>query len=256
MEPSVLYGNNNPIGTDLMLEIPRSRVDGYSAVNKFGSNVEVSSGTTEDVWDGGGAYSFPITADITHVSQVASQTAMRGQTVEVQGLDAEWNLVVQTVTLDASDSTTPVALATALIRVFRMKVLANVVIDQAISLKNIGGVTTYATMRAGKNQTLMAIYCVPAGYTAYMTNYYFDYVRDASRDPTGVEFALSAADRANGYEFQVKHQKGVPKQAPGHQHMFKPYYKFTEKTDIKISAQPSGADAHVHAGFDLILVRN
>ena len=142
-------------------------------------------------------------------------------------------------------------------RAFRMKVLADVVTDQDIELRNVGGGTTYAMIQAGNNQTLMAIYCVPAGSTAYMTKYYCDNVPTSTRTPDSVEFALWMADRANGYEFQIKHKRAIPQLGDGFIHPFDPYLKINEKTDIKISAAVSGSvgeDGNPHAGFDLILI--
>ena len=68
-------------GVDLMLSIPRGHEPGMSCINKFGENPLVTKNTTEDVWDGGGTYSFPATADITHISGAVDQVAMRGETI-------------------------------------------------------------------------------------------------------------------------------------------------------------------------------
>lgn len=244
------------LSSDFYFDIASGDHPNKSSVNKFGSNEAVAAGTEESIWDGGGTYSFPTTADITHLRQAIDQAAMRGGVVEIQGLDTNWALTVQNVTLNASNTTTPVALTTALKRVFRMKVLADVVTTEDIELRNVGGGTDYAIIVAGNNQTLMAIYTVPADTTAYMTSYYCDYVRDSVKDPDGLEFRLWVADRENGYEFQIKHKKGIPKQASGFQHEFEPPFKITEKSDIMITAEPSGANADVHAGFDLVLEDN
>ena len=199
-------------------------------------------------------YSFPATALITKMSQTLDQAAMRGGTIELQGLDANWALTVQTKTLDASDTTTAVTLDTPLIRIFRMKVLADVVGTSEIRAHNTAESVDYAIISIGNNQTLMAIYTVPAGKTAYMTAYYCDYVRSAARDPDSIEYRLWVADRGNGYEFQIKHKKGIPKQASGFRQGFAPYFKINEKNDILITAEPSGAASDVHAGFDLIVI--
>jgi len=243
--------------TDFMLEIAKGNVSGHSQVNKFGANPSVTQDTTEDVWDGGGTYSFPATALITKIAQATDQVGTDANaTIELQGLDANWAEVTQFADLDGSDTTTEVTLDTPLIRIFRMKVLENIVLAADVSAVATGGGTTYATILAGNNQTLMAIYTVPADTTAYMTSLFFSNIDATSKTPTSVDITMWAADRANSYEFQLKHADAMPEAGSGRQHFFKPYYVFTEKTDIKISASPKDQDGHVHAGFDLITVAN
>ena len=252
MDASLALANSHP------LLIARGLIDGTSQVNKFGDNPSITAGTTEDVWDVGGTYPFPTTADITHIVQATDQVGTDGgATIQVQGLDINWALVVQDADLDATDTTTEVELTTPLIRIFRMKVNANVVLAANVLAVASGGGTTYALIQAGKNQTLMAIYTVPAGKTAYMTQYYVDNVPTAAKQPDSVEFLLWMADRHNGYEFQLKHERAIPKLGDGIIQPFNPYLKITQKTDIKISAEVVGGvgdDGHPHAGFDLILI--
>lgn len=239
-----------------ILRISRGIVPGHSGINKFGASPAIASDTTEDVWDGQGTYPFPSTADITHIKQSADQVAMRGQVIEVEGLDTDWNLVLQAKALNASNTTTAVALDTALRRVFRMRVLADVVADQVTVALNAGEGTTYASMLVGNNQSLMAIHTIPAGKTGLLTGYYADVVRITGADPKGTDFRLWVADRANGWEFQLKHAQSASDASHKVEHKFVPYLVVTEKSDIKITARPRGAGAEAHAGFDLYLVDN
>lgn len=239
-----------------MLAIPMGLVSGVSSVNKFGENLVIDSNTSEEVWNGSVAYVYPATVLMTHVSQTADQVAMRGAIIEAQGLDANWDAVVQTKALDASLTTTAVAWDTPMIRCFRMRVLANVVAASPIRTHNVGETTDYAVISIGDNQTLMALYTVPNGKTAYMTRVYAGYAPTAVANPYSVDFRLWGADRDNGYEFQIKHAIAVPSGASPPSDEFRPYKKFTQKTDIKVTAMPNGKAAAVHAGFDLILVDN
>lgn len=225
---------------------------GMTSVNKFGQNTDIASGVEEEVWDGSAAYSFPATALMTSMSQTADQELLRGGTIEVQGLDANWDLVVQTKDLDATLTTNVVTLDTPLIRCFRMKVLENVVAASPIRVHNAGETVDYAIIGIGNNQTLMAIYTVPNGKTAYMTNYYAHVNPATNLDPTSMPVRLWARDNESGYAPQLKHVVGQT--SLGFQHYFTPYYRFTEKTDIFITAQPVGKAADVSAGFDLIVV--
>jgi len=193
---------------------------------------------------------------MTKLSQTTNQAALVGAVIEVQGLDVDWNLVTQTKALNASDTTTAVTLDTPLIRVFRMKVLANVVTDQPVRCHNTAESVDYAIIQAGNNQTLMAIYTVPAGKTAYVVSYYGDVVPTATKEPVGTDFTLWVADRANAYEFQLKHAKGSPQYAAGPSHSFSPYMKVNEKSDIMMKATCYAEEGQVHGGFDLILIDN
>lgn len=225
-----------------------------SHVNKFGRNSVIASGTTEDIWDGSALYSFPATALITSMSQTADQITLRGGTIEIQGLDANWDLVVQTKDLDAANTTTVVTLDTPLIRVFRMKVLENVVSTSPIRVHNAGETQDYAIISTGNNQTLMAIYTVPNGKTAYVTQWKATVNPATNLDPTSMPIRLWARDNDNGYERQLKDVQGL---VLGNIRVpYYPYYKFTQKTDLYIDATPVGKNANVSAGFDLILVDN
>lgn len=239
---------------DFYLDIASGKYSNIGWINKFGENKASALGVYEDLWDGGGTYSFPSTADITHLSQAVDQAAMRGQNIIVEGLDTDWHEVVQTKALDGSDTTTAVVLDTPLRRVYRMYVAANVVGDQNINLKNVGGGTTYATIQAGNNQTLMAIYTVPAGKSGYMVSYYGNMVVQTGVEPRSVEFDIWFADRQNSYEFRVQHHIGIPRDSGGLQHFFMPYYPIGQKTDVKMTTFPDNQPAHVNGGFDIILV--
>ena len=226
----------------------------YSSINKFGRNSAIAIGEEEVIWDGSTTgYPFPATALITSMSQTADQATLNGATIEVQGLNASWELVTQTKAL-GTPSTAVITLDTPLIRVFRAKVLADVVSLSPIRIHNAAESVDYAVISVGQNQTLMAVYTVPANKVAYMTNYYAAVNPGTNLDPTSMPVRLWASDRTGPYAAQVKHVQGIT--SGNFQHFFNPYLKFTEKTDIYITATPVGKAADVSAGFDLILVND
>ncbi len=242
---------------DFMIEVAKGNVPGTSEYNKFGRNIAVASGPAEEVWDGSAAYVFPSTALMTSISQTTDQVAMRGATIKVEGLDASWNFVTQDAVL-GNPTTTVVTLATALLRCFRMEVQANVVGDADIRVHNAGETQDYAIITAGNNQTLMAIYTVPNGVTAYAPCWYAT-ANPGGGAPTTLDMKLWARDNHNSYEAKLMHSMGISADvdAYGHfQHQFGPYKKFTQKTDIFITATADGASVDVSAGFDLILVND
>jgi hypothetical protein len=108
-----------------------------------------------------------------------------------------------------------------------------------------------AIITAGNNQTLMAIYTIPADMVGYMTNYWAHHNPTTGQTFTSNPIELWAADRANGWAPQLKHVVGIA--ADGmFVHPFHPFLKFTEKTDIFITSSPVSGAADISAGFDLI----
>ena len=241
---------------DLMLEIAAGRSTCRSAVHKFGANTDVTKETTEDVLDRGGTYIYPSKANMTHLSQDVDQAALRGQNVEIKGLDANWDEVVQIVVLNATNTTTAVALSTPLIRVNTMQVQAGAIGTSNIRLHNVGDTISYSQITPTNNRTLQTHYSVARNKTAYMTNVYGDVVESTGKEPKSTEFNLLIANRKNGWDFQLASARGVPKAGAAAQHSFAPYLTISEMSDIKITAHCSSEDGHVHAGFDLIVDEN
>jgi len=245
--------NLHPMSDDNVL-IPMGVYPGITQINKFGQNANIAQGVQEEIWDGSLAYTWPTTATITKINTTADIEAMRGETVEIQGLNADWELVIQNAVLDGTNSTTLVTIPTPLIRVFRMKFQSTVVGSSSITLVNDADNVLYGNIEPGNNQTLMAMYTVPLGKTAYVTQYY-SLVNAGVGNPTALPVKMWARDNVNGYAPQLKHVMSIDLDFTAQvDHVFRPYLKFTEKTDIFLTGQPVGAAANVTAGFDIILV--
>jgi hypothetical protein len=218
-----------------------------------GNAVTLTSTAGARVVLGGATFSGGVFEVITKLSQTTNQAAMVGATIEIMGLDVNWDKVTQTKALDGSDTTTAVTLDTPLIRVNRMRVFADVVADSPIRAHNTAESEDYAIISIGKNQTLMAIYTTARNEVGYITNYYYSYIRDSVKDPDSVAYGLWLADRGNGYAFQIKNEQGLPKLTTATPHPFRPYLEVGEKTDIKVTSLAEAAAANVQGGFDLIL---
>lgn len=236
---------------DPALAIAMGEVSGLTHVNKFGRNESVASAGTEEIWDGSVAYTWPSSASITHIKAAANSATTQGMAVEVQGLDTNWAAVTQTATLDGTNSTTEVALATALRRVFRMKVLDAAAADQNILCGPTGFATQQAIILAGNNQTLMAMFTTAANQNAYLTSWYATVNAVTNQDPSSMSLRLWARDNLNGYAPQLKHIEGLI--VGSEHHAYNPYVAFGPQTDIYVTANPLDKIADVSAGFDLIL---
>jgi hypothetical protein len=183
--------------------------------------------------------------------------------IEIQGLDANYNLVTQTKTLAGQAVQT---LSTPLIRVFRMKNIGAVdVVGRVYCYINgatvvTGRPSTATDLRAviddGNNQTLMAVYTIPAGFTGYMRDWYAATATDAPGIGTTVH-VIHLDAREQGSVFQLKHKTSIISNGTSaYQHKYEEPEIFLEKTDIEMQASSSDDTASVSAGFDIVLIAN
>jgi hypothetical protein len=157
------------------LQVARGMITGHKSLFKFGNNPDVN-GSLETVWSHSTLYVYPTTATTMTVSSTsANDTAadVGARTVLVAGLDQNYNEVSEVVTLNGQ---TPVTTTLTFIRVFRAYVVTAGASNTAAGTIYIGdGVVTagvpaivYAEIPLGENQTLMALWTVPANYTLYI----------------------------------------------------------------------------------------
>lgn len=150
------------------LAVTMGKIGGFSWIDKFGVNLDIATGP-EDIWEAGGIYTYDADGTAPIVSLISSDAADT-QPIEVQGLDIDGNLVTQTINLTG---TTRVALDTPLWRVFRMGNVGTVdIAGMVYCYVGTGGVPVLGDTRAiidnGHNQTLMALYTVPAGKVGFI----------------------------------------------------------------------------------------
>lgn len=238
----------------------------YSFIHKFGGtpDFDVSDGFVS-VWDGaddGGInqMKYVYSEGTANINTFSSNNAVDTQSIEVQGLDSNYDLQTETIVLNG---TSTVASVTNFQRVFRMKNVDTT--DNAGSIycfthdtAVVAGVpATSANVRAimqpGNNQTLMAIYTIPNGYTGYMRDWYAS-TAGAKRDS---QHTIQVRARPQGQVFQLKHESNISVNGTSYiQHEYTEPEKFSEKTDIEVRADTDTDIAGVSGGFDIVLVAN
>ena len=158
------------------LQVSRGQIQGHKTLFKFGNNADIN-GSLETIWSHGGIYAYPAAATAMKVSSSSTDDDAAGtgaRTVVVSGLDQNYNEASETVELDGQ---TEVLTTTTFIRVFRAYVATAGSGGTAAGTIYVGtgtvtaGVpaTVYAEIALGENQTTMALWTVPAGYTLYIT---------------------------------------------------------------------------------------
>ena len=228
---------------DVFLDIARGAISNSKIVHKFGANFDIDQADDpESVWTGGGLYpwaSLSSAQTIYCVSTSASDTT----TLTLEGLDANYDEISETVTLTGL---TAVTTTNQFLRVFRMTYDATNVGNIEARVTSATG-TVVAQIDAGYAQTLMAVYTVPAGYTGYLV------ALDATIDGTKT-CQMLMYHRLTGKPFRIAH---VAETDGRYRYDFFAPLTVPEKTDIDIRIdQVSGNDARVTANFDIVLIRD
>lgn len=249
------------------VQIPRGDISGWSSINKFGAAIDYDTGDLEvTMWDGSEdgtawenmVYDYSATADIDTMSSNAAGT----QNIEIQGLDTNGDLVVQTVALTGTGKAT---LGTSLKRIFRAKNVGTTDLAGHVFIYPDTAITNGIPDDASKNraiihpennQTEMAIFTVPTGKTAYMTEFYVS-TAAASRS---AEYEVRIKAKSATGVFQLKHRLIFSDDVlPTLEHTFNPYPSFSAGTDIEMTVKiltSAITAASSIGGFDLILVDN
>ncbi len=231
-------------------------------VHKFGDNSDVGTASFEDIWDAGGTYTWPTAAETVRVrsggntNDTAAGTG--AQKIIVQGLDTNFDPVEEEITLagsSASSSTTAT---------FRRVYRAYVTDSGAYGGNNTGDILIentstnqlLADIQAGKGQTEMSMYTVPAGHKAYLRRVTMEV--EASK-PAEVRF----------WQRQNADDVTTPFTAPRIVHdtlalegteniEFAVFPEFPEKTDLWMDAIASsgGGATQVDIAYDLVVVKS
>jgi len=252
-------GNTEPFG----LQVKQGDVGFHKHIHKFGYNAAVTT-TDSPVWGGAaGDYPYLSSSTILYISSDSTDDTSAGtgaRTATVYGLDSSWNEKEITVTLNGY---TGVQLGASWRRVYRVNVItagtggsnAGVLYvgDDSGTLNNNGvpATDTFARVEVGENATQMAIWTVPAGYTAYL-----EQCAVASGSSSGKFCIFSLAYRPFSEVFRVHHKKIIN---TGSLVRTLDYpLVFTEKTDIEMRAvaDSGGGTIQASASMSLVYVRN
>lgn len=179
-------------GTTDYINVSRTLVPGASRIQRTGYNPGVATGETT-IWNETTTLvAYPAVATTVTVSSSSANDTSAGtgaRTVMLQGLDANYLIISETITLNGQTA------VTSTLSYLRIGPL--VTLTAGSGGKNAGVVyagtgtvtagvpaTIYSSMGVGFNESHQAFYTVPAGYTAYILDI------SATSDTAGVEILL------------------------------------------------------------------
>jgi hypothetical protein len=183
--------------------VAQGKIKDHHSMNKFGYNGDVGA-TMETIWTGSTVYTYETTPSNVNVKSdsieddISKPPAGTGaHTVQIYGLNGRYEEVNEVITMNGQ---TDVASVNQYLRVFRVVVRsagnggANAGL---ITVKEATNTRTLARVEIGDNQTLMAVWTVPANHEAHMASFY---AATALAKSTTVDLVI----RPYGEVFQVK----------------------------------------------------
>lgn len=225
---------NFPFG----LAVQKGLVEDFTGVGMFGYNDAVGS-SFETIWTGGGTYSYPsssLSATVTSSNTVSDN----GGTVELVGLDADYNQQTVTATIGGSATTETWS------RIFsaRLKTATTGTANVGVITVSVDG-TSVAIIPATYGGSLASIYTIPANKRGYIMSASIGMSKQKE-----VESKLMIKQISNGNVWNTI----------GYQTTFgAPIYRLfeiplmvEEKTDIEIRAK-ADATTSISASFSIYL---
>ena len=234
-------------------------------IDKYGFYDGVDNNAVDDIWSPGGQLSWQTSAESLEILSASSDDSANGtgaQQVQVTGLDGNWGIQNETVTLDG---TSAVSLTKTFLRVYRMRVVRRGTYTASnlgnITLRVASGGATRAQIRydatfGGQGSTEMSHYSVPAGYNAYLTQFHIEVEASKPVDfyafvrinngkftsPIGGQYFTPVKFRAVSGD--VNDEIQIPQ-------------RFPEKSDFWARAKATGATTGiVEVRYQIALVRN
>ena len=240
------------------LAIARGFTKGHRALYKFGYNPDVN-GEEETIWAQGGDFPYPTSAVTMFVSSTSANDANGGtgaNSILIQGLDENYDEIEETVLLNGQ---TQVATQLAYLRVYRAFVTlagtggtsgGTIYIGSSGATGGVPNTTVYANLSFG-NQTQIAAYTVPAGYTLYVDDINFTAALSQANKTATCSF-VSRTFGSNVFRTRLinvlQSNQLIAK--------FEYPQPFTEKTDLECRVITNTTNNAIGASFQGVLIKN
>jgi uncharacterized membrane protein len=226
-------------------------IDKSGATETLGTSAQ----TMVTVWDEGGLYPWnTFTGSGAHifVASATNDAKMQGVAITIEGLDSNYNLISEVVTLDASDTTTVQETTQNFYRIVNAIVTGtntnSIPNDYDITFKyGSSGGTVVAKILATYGATQSCTYTIPAGYQAFILS-----VNGSSGQQDEITTMIWKRPFNSAWS-QVKTFKFI---SGSFDHNMRTPLVFNEKTDVEIRAYALVESSRIGTEFQLLLVPN
>ena len=234
---------------DFDMMVSGGYISDHTFNHKFGAVDGIGNNTTGTVWDIPNQL-YPWTAlDTPAVVNVErNNVGDNGITVTVEGLDGDYLEVSEDIVISGADQV-GTQLFKRVNRAFISGATTNAG-DIDIEAGAAGG-TTVARIQAGLGQTLMSVFTVPAGKTAYIHR--ITATAQDGKDATGWMYVREV----NGVTaFRIKHTWEFYGDAGQYHYDFAFPLPVSEKSDIDMRVTTRDKNGRYTIAFDVLLVGN
>jgi hypothetical protein len=238
------------------LQVARGQIQGHRSIVVFGFNPDVDTAQVT-VWPLPSLITFPaaplqMTVSSTNANDTSNGTGAR--TIVVEGLDANYNEVSETVTMNGQ---TAVTMTAFLIRINYAYVATAGSGNGAAGDIYIGtgtvtaGVpaTTYDIVKFDYNTTITGSWTVPAGYTAYVSQGLFSSGQSGGSNQVQGRLLTRGTDNIRRTAAVTTLNNGVA------DYVFEYPIVIQEKTTVEATAIGSSSNNAVSSMFILVLVK-
>ena len=241
------------------LQVARGQITFHESFQIFGYNPDVDQ-TEESVWANGGTVPHPTVASVLKISSTSNNddgnpVGTGARTVLITGLDGDYNVVSDTVTLNGQ---TEVNTTNSYLYVngFTVLTVGSGEANAGTIYAGTGTVTAgvpavvYDAIAAGYNNRTTAHYCVPSGYTAFITEGIFTAGQESGS--TGITGFL----KQHGPDGILRVGAVVAINNGSVQYDFKYPYRVPEKNCFGASAIGAANNNLVSAFFNVVQIKN
>jgi len=266
--PSIEINNEqHPLNSSIpfFLAVSEGKVPFHTLLEKYGKSATIAAGSSGDLWNGGGIYTgfptgSPETMEIRSSSTSDTLAGTGARTVTIYNLQDSTGASMPDITVNMSGTSWVSLGAQTYYRGgTRIKV-----ITAGSGGENAGEITLrhttttaniFAVMSAGKNQTSIAAYTVPLGYTLLLGR-----INMSMSRTNGAAGSASVSFRNRPFftdsVFNSSFSPEISNSAP-YTFSNNGYYSFAERTDIKVRCDyASDNNTTITADFNGILIDN
>lgn len=232
----IMINNSSLYSAPWDVQVSRGKVPGIIQVNVFGYGNNVSNTGYTDLWEDG-TYTFPAAASYMNVySSSASDT---GAIVNISGLDANYNMISETVTLAGTSN---VATTKQFLRINSFNMTTpNTSQDTNVGTITVKNAANVAIMYPGVGRMQNSWYSIPAGHSLYVRNInIFSGETKTGATPTWFYYRVRNHNNVTNMHYNVlttsfQNEYKVQRNNP---------VRYVEKTDIEWQFSSSDSGPH------------